>query len=165
MPENLQPETMSTWMRDVERRLRAVESRSVPVGMPLLPYFPSTANATVTQTSAVQAHEMRFPYIARTAVHVELLLNITGSGVITLQNLTAPGLPATSTFTFTGTANGKLTFNWDISEWVTIGENLRIVVQALVVNPGDEMVVGTPIGYEADPAFINATTDGNPVFT
>jgi hypothetical protein len=35
MPENLQPETMSTWMRDVERRLRAVESRSVPVGMPL----------------------------------------------------------------------------------------------------------------------------------
>ena len=26
MPENLQPETLTTWMRDVERRLRAVES-------------------------------------------------------------------------------------------------------------------------------------------
>jgi hypothetical protein len=161
MPENLQPETMSTWMRDVERRLRAVESRSVPVGMPLT-YRPFLPPAEVTGVGTAQT--LYIPYAGRNAIRVVMFLDITGSGRIALQNTDYPGAPATQTFEFVGTATGTLTFDWDISDWATMGEIIEIRVQANVVNPGDEMLVYQPIGFECDVALFNATDDGNPVF-
>lgn len=164
MPENLQPETMSTWMRDVERRLRAMESRSVPVGMPLVPYDLSEA-VTVTNTTAVTAQRVVVPYAGRGALRVGMVVAATGSANITLQSLDVPSYPTTSTWSFSGTATGLLTFNWDISDWVVIGAPLTIRVQALVTNGGDSMVVYPPLGFEADPALIGATSDGDPQFT
>lgn len=164
MPENLQPETMSTWMRDVERRLRAMESRSVPVGMPLVPYDVSEA-FTVTNTTGGQAQRVVVPYAGRGALRVGMAVNVTGSANITLQSLDVPSLPATSTWTFTGTAVGRLTFNWDISDWVVIGQDLTIIVNAYVTNALDSVVIYPPLGFEADPALIGATSDGDPQFT
>ena len=163
MPENLQPETMSTWMRDVERRLRAVESRSVPVGTPLQIFFDSE---TVTSTSPTLAFVLGIPYTGRFGVHVTMGLTIAGSAEITLTaQPTQPTETDSSTFSFTGTATGSLSFNWDLTGVAAIGDFLNIAVYASVTTGGDSVVVFPPWGYEADPAFINATTDGNPVFT
>jgi hypothetical protein len=162
MPENLQPETMSTWMRDVERRLRAVESRSVPVGMPLDRFFDTQ---TITSSTPTLAFSLGISYTGRSGVHVTMGLIIAGSAEITLT--AQPGQPTetdSSTFSFTGTANGFLSFNWDLTGVAAIGDFLNIAVYASVATGGDSVSVRPPWGYEADPAFINATTDGNPVF-
>jgi hypothetical protein len=164
MPENLQPETMSTWMRDVERRLRAVESRSVPVGMPVVPRVNATA-ATVTSTTPVTVHTPVIALLGRNALHLEMNLDITGSAEVFLQFVQAPGiLEATSLFTFTGTTISRLTFDWDVSDFATIGEIAFIPVRVSVTNPGDQVIVTQPIGFECDVALFNATDDGNPVF-
>jgi hypothetical protein len=164
MPENLQPETMSTWMRDVERRLRAVESRSVPVGMPAIRSF-GFETKIITSSTPTLAFVLGIPYTGRFGVHVAMALNIAGSAEITLT--AQPEQPMetdSSTFSFTGTADGTLSFNWDLTGVTAIGDFLNIAVYASVATGGHSVVVFPPSGYEADPAFINATTDGNPVF-
>ena len=90
-------------------------------------------------------------------------MDITGSVELYLSH------PSTATdsatFTFTGTTLGILRFNWDLTDIVTIGGELQISANVSVSNPGDSVRLDVWQGYEADPAFINATTDGNPVFT
>jgi hypothetical protein len=164
MPENLQPETMSTWMRDVERRLRAVESRSVPIGMPAI--RTATETTTVTSTTPVTSHTLAIPLLGRNALHVETNLYITGSAEVFLEFAQPPDFvpEATSVFTFTGTTINTLKFNWDVSDFATIGEIAFIPVRVSVTNPGDEVIVTQPIGFECDVALFNATDDGNPVF-
>jgi hypothetical protein len=164
MPENLQPETMSTWMRDVERRLRGVESRSVPVGMPAIRRNATDA-ITVTSTTAVTLHTLAIALLGRNALHLEMNLDITGSAEVFLQFSQPPGiLEATSVFTFTGTTINTLRFNWDVSDFATLGEIAFIPVRVSVTNPGDQVIVTQPIGFECDVALFNATDDGNPVF-
>jgi hypothetical protein len=162
MPENLQPETMSTWMRDVERRLRAVESRSVPVGMPVVPRVNATA-ATVTSTTPVTAHTPVIALLGRNALHLEMNLDITGSAEVFLQE-SSGSVETTSTFVFLGTAIGTLTFDWDLTDVASIGVTTLISVRVSVTNPGDQVIVTQPIGFECDVALFNATDDGNPVF-
>jgi hypothetical protein len=164
MPENLQPETMSTWMRDVERRLRAVESRSVPIGMPLIPRFGFTPQIITSSTPTLE-FLLGIPYTGRFGVHVGMLLNIEGSAEITLTAQSEQPIETdSSTFLFTGTAVGLLSFNWDLTGVAAIGDFLSIAVYASVATGGHSVTVSPPWGYEADPAFINATDDGNPVF-
>ena len=165
MPENLQPETMSTWMRDVERRLRGVESRSVPVGMPAIRRNATDA-ITVTSTTAVTPHTLAIALLGRNALHLEMNLYITGSAEVFLEFAQAPDFipEATSVFAFTGTTINTLKFNWDVSDFATIGEIAFIPVRVSVTNPGDEVIVTQPIGFECDVALFNATDDGNPVF-
>jgi hypothetical protein len=109
--------------------------------------------------------QLGIPYTGRSGVHVTMGLIIAGSAEITLT--AQPEQPTetdSSTFSFTGTANGFLSFNWDLTGVAAIGDFLNIAVYASVATGGDSVSVRPPWGYEADPAFINATTDGNPVF-
>jgi hypothetical protein len=90
-------------------------------------------------------------------------LDITGSAEVFLQE-SSGSVETTSTFVFLGTAIGTLTFDWDLTDVASIGVTTLISVRVSVTNPGDQVIVTQPIGFECDVALFNATDDGNPVF-
>ena len=174
MPENVQPETMATWMRDVERRLRMTESRKF---MPIVQAPQSGASSFVTRVSGVSAlyatvYEFFPGPTLGDAISVRLAVETIGAAVdIRLASRKMPPFPTagfiTDEISVSVGTEAVIGFDWIPSSTITPGEGYfpAIAVQYRITSGvGDVDIYHPHAAYQAMADDVDAATDGNPRF-
>ena len=165
MAENLQPESMSTWMRDVERRLAAVER---PTRLSTVQYTTSVEpNTAVTTTSATfeTVWEFALSQVVADAVSMQSIV-VTAAGTSGEFRLRAN--PAgTALFTDVATVGAadekRVRFDWLVPDLVIGSRGILIQLQARrTAGAGSVFVYNPTIAMQAPSFEINADSDGNP---
>lgn len=170
MPENLQPESMTSWMRDIEKRLAAVErpSRLSTVqtwtiavdatgysGSTFLTYGQLTIGKWIADSVTIQALVATSNGTDVGEVYCDSQLN-TPSGLVVLPS-------ETNKVQFSNALNGKL-IQWD---WkhpdLSIGDTgIRIRIRLRRVSGTNDVRLINLTQLINQPSFVeNATDDGN----
>jgi len=165
MSENLQPESMQSWMRSVEKRLAAVERparlSTVQYGSILQP----NTSVNVTSGTYTSVWEFNLGLVVADAVSVRAILS-NEPGTTSQARLFAPntaGTPTTSDASVPAGASRVVVFDW-LVPGVTLG-NFGVLMQLQVRRSGGSgnVVVFNPfVALQAPSYSINATADGNP---
>jgi hypothetical protein len=125
MPDNLQPETLTTWMRDVERRLRAVESApkllTTQYGSVRKQ---SDAFVAVTSGTFAVTWEVGISQIVNDSLYVELTV-VTAAGTtgeVRLKAASIAGPPVTAVASIPAGVQRFVKFAWLVPD-LPIGDN------------------------------------------
>jgi hypothetical protein len=164
MPENVQPETMATWMRDVERRLRLAESGNRGViqqyGAIVEP------NTYVTVGGAIsQPWEFRIGRVIADAVSVRVVVS-TGAGTTTEVRLRNPDTGDVTDPATVGPAESKVcAFDWAVPDMlIALGQTGPLIyVEVQRVSGANNTLVYVPqVALQGSSYDLEATADGNP---
>lgn len=164
MPENLQPESMSSWMRDVERRLAAVER---PSRLSIVDYTTvSQPNVSVNVTSGTYAVVWEFSISSVVADSVSLAaVVITDPSTTANLRLVAntAGIPVTDVATVAANSQKIVRFDWLVPSMNIGSSGVLIQLEARRASGVGNVAVFQPLVAMQIPAFIwNAEADGNP---
>jgi len=165
MPDNLQPETLTTWMRDVERRLRAVESAPKLLTAQYGGIRKqSDAAVAVTSSTFVVTWEVGISQIVNDSLYVELTV-VTGSGTtgeVRLKAASISGPPVTSVASIPAGVQRFVKFAWLVPD-LPIGDNgLLFQVEARRTGGSGNVSVFYPDSFMAVSGFqFDADNNGN----
>lgn len=165
MPDNLQPETLTTWMRDVERRLRAVESApKLLTAQYGSVRKQSDAFVAVTSGSFVIPWEVGVSQIVNDSFLVEMTV-VTAAGTTGEVRLFAPsvsGTPVTAVASVPAGVQRFLKFAWLVPDMVLGQNGLLFQVQARRTAGAGAVNVYYPDAFMAVSGFqFDADTTGN----
>lgn len=163
MPENLQPENMSTWMRGIERRLAAVER---PSRLSTVQYTNVVAPNTYRQPTGSWSvmWEFNLSLVVADAVSVAAVV-ITQAGVTVDLRLIANsfGIPTTDTLSFPAGTEDAVRFDWLVPNIFPGQVGTYIQLQAIQTGGAGTASVFTPFVAMQVPSYeVEAEADGNP---
>jgi hypothetical protein len=169
MAENLQPEDLSTWMKDVERRLRAVES-----GPTLLPtqhtamFRESDALLAVTSGTFVGTFQCSISEVVKDSVFVQFaVLTPAGTtGEVRLQGASLAGTPVTDVAVIGSDSFVNVKFAWLVPAFTVGLTAVRFVVQARRTGGAGNVTVFVPNSFMQVSGFsVDANANGNVTVT
>ena len=166
MPENLQPESMSTWMRDVERRLAQVERPSrLSTVQYTTPVEPNTSVA-VTSATFVTVWEFALSRVVADAIQMQSVV-VTDAG--TSGEFRLKVNPVGATFNYTDLASmgagiqRRVRFSWLVPDLVLGSSGILIQFQARrTAGAGNVVVFNPTMALQAPSYEIDAEVGGNP---
>lgn len=163
MPENLQPESMSTWMRDVERRLAAVER---PSRLSTVQYTGVTQDNVYVTPDATWSvmWEFNLSLVVADAVSVASVVQTQSDVVLELRlQANTSGTPTTDVLTFPVATQDVVRFDWLVPNLTPGLSGIYIQLQARQIAGGGIGGVYTPIVAMQVPSYeVDAEADGNP---
>lgn len=165
MPDNLQPETMSTWMRDVERRLRAMETRNrlqtVQYGAVVEP----NTLVTVTDAAYVGAWEFRMGQVIADAVSVRVVVTTQVGTTAQVRLREVQNGWFTDPVTVPAATSEQCAFDWSIPNldlYLGTPGPLVYVEARRTAGAGNVFVYLPQVVLQAASYDIGATSTGNP---
>jgi len=165
MAENLQPESMSTWMRGIEKRLVAVER---PSRLSTVQYTSIVAPNTFTQatnTAYTVMWEFNLSLVVADAVSVAAVVNTNPGATLNLRlKANTSGTPTTAVLAFPANTQDVVRFDWLVPN-LDIGlTGVYIQLEAQHTNGGvGNAGVYVPIIAMQVPSYeVDAAADGNP---
>jgi|688.fasta_scaffold1137836_2 hypothetical protein len=164
MPENLQPETMSTWMRDVERRLRGVELNPK---FPIQQYgavVPPNTLATFNNAAWTPVWEFRLGYVFADAVSVRVVVTTTPGTTTEIRLRDNTYSNTTSVVSIPPNTSEQCAFDWIVPNLFIFMRTTGpiIYVEARRTGGTDDTYVYIPqVALQAQSTVIGATSDGN----
>lgn len=165
MPDNLQPETMKSWMRSVNNRLTRVER---PSRLPTVQYTGvSLAAQTVNVTSGTFVFTWNFSLSLVVADAVQVGFTVTTPASTTaevrLNTPALPGSPTTNVAAIGANLVRFVTFDWTPPGLELGQRGILIGIQARRVSGAGTVVVSQPRVAMQLPSFeYDAVADGNP---
>ena len=160
MPSNLQPETFTTWMREVERRLRLCESGNRLVVQQYGAIVEPNTFVETNDPTGERLWEFRIGQIIGDAVSVELYIEDVAGEVGGVRLTTAT--QACDELVLTAGYEGRVRFDW-IVPGLTVGDRGPIIyVEARRISgPGKVKVFVPQVVLHGQSFEFDATTDGN----
>ncbi len=169
MPENLQPESLTTWMRDVERRLRAVESapKLLTTQYGAL-RKQSDAFVAVTSGTFVVTWEVGVSQIVNDSFLVQATV-VTDAGTTGEVRLSAPSItgdPVTSVGSFPAGVQRFVRFAWLVPDMIVGTGNALFQVEARRTGGAGAVNVFYPDSFMQISGFqFDADANGNVTVT
>lgn len=165
MPENLQPETMSTWMRDVERRLRAMETRNRLQNVQYGAVVEPNTLVTVTDAAFTGAWEFRMGQVITDAVSVRVIVSTQVGTTAEVRLREVQNGWTTDAVTVPAASSEQCAFDWTIPnlDLYLGGPAPLIYVEARrTAGAGNVFVYLPQVVLQAPSYDIGATSNGNP---
>jgi len=164
VPENLQPESMTTWMRDVERRLRAVESAPKLLTQQYGSVRKqSDAAVNVTSSTFIPVWEIGLSEVVNDALFAQIVAvtSVGTVGEIRLKNFIGI-TPVTDAATIPSGLQRTAQFAW-LPPLLNIGDTGRLIqVEARRVSGAGSMDVYYPDSFMQLSGFsVDANATGN----
>lgn len=165
MPENLQPENLSTWMRDMERRLAAVER---PARQSIVEYVGVYRPGDfVNVTSGTFANEWVFTLSQVVADSVAVGVTVFNPAATTsqvrLRAANVSGSPTTDTVSTTAGVFTYVRFDWLVPDLSLGSTGVEIAVQIRRASGTGTVQIYRPFVAMALPGYAwNASPTGNP---
>lgn len=160
MPDNLQPETMSTWMRDVERRLRAMETRNRLTVQQFGAIVPPNTYAETNDPAGERLWEFRIGQVIADAVSVEFYVDEAAgeTGGVRLATTTH----ATDELVLPVGYEGLVRFDWIVPN-MTVGERSKLIyIEGRRIAGGGQLRIFVPQVVLHGQAYeFDATSTGN----
>jgi hypothetical protein len=165
MPDNLQPETMKSWMRSVNNRLARVERPSRMTTVQYTGVAAPTLGTDVTSGTFVNVWNFSLSQVVADAVRVGVTVTTPASTTAEVR-LNAPGLtglPSTSVAAIGANLVRFITFDWTPPGLALGQEGILIQVQARRVSGSGNVLVARPrIAMQLPSYEYDAVDDGNP---
>jgi hypothetical protein len=168
MSENLQPESMQSWMRSVEKRLAAVERptrlSTVQYGL-VEPAAEAFNQQGTTSASFVTLYRIPLSLIIADSVSVRTraILFSGATGQVRLRAPNVSGTPTTSALSLPAGTNAFCQFDWTVAGLNLGDTGIVIEIQGRKTGGSFDLVVESPVVAMQTPAFsVNATATGNP---
>jgi hypothetical protein len=166
MPENVQPETMATWMRDVERRLRLAESGNRAVIQQYGALVPPNTLQILNDAAWTPMWEFRMGRVIADAVSVQVVITTTAGTTAQVRLADAANGWTTDSVTV-GPADSKLcAFDWIVPNLLEVYLNQPgplIYVEARRTGGAGVTSVFLPqVALQGSSYDLDATANGNP---
>lgn len=163
MPENLQPESMSTWMRDVDKRLAAVERPSRLSTVQYTNVTEPNQQVAVTSATFVVAWEFNLSQVVADAVSVAAIVDTSLGATAELRvRASTFGIPNTDPVTLNTGLQEAIRFDWIVPEAFPGQTGVFIQLQARRTAGAGNVIVFKPYIAMQVPSYeVDATDDGN----
>lgn len=162
MPSNVQPETFTTWMREVERRLRLCESGNRLVVEQYVAITPPNTFQETNDATGEIMWQFRIGQVIGDAISVTLYVEDAPGEVAGIRLLV--GTSACDELVLSAGYTGAIRFDWIVPGLDALigSRGVQILVEARRVSGGGKVKVYAPFTILHGPSYeFGATTGGN----
>lgn len=166
MAENLQPQDMATWMRDIDRRLKAVERPARESIVDYIGVYKPGDFVDVTSGTFVDEWAFTLSQVVADSVAVGVIIYnpAATTSQVRLRGTNISGAPTTDTATTTANNFTYVRFDWLVPDLILGSTGVEIAVQIRRASGAGTVQIYRPFLAMALPAYVwNASSTGNPI--